>query len=37
MVKLSPLQGYQMEVVGAGENVGVIGAAVNASQAAKKS
>jgi predicted NBD/HSP70 family sugar kinase len=36
MVKLSPLQGYQMEVVGAGENVGVIGAAVNASQAAKK-
>jgi predicted NBD/HSP70 family sugar kinase len=33
MVKLSPLQGYQMEVVPAGEHVAVIGAAVNASQA----
>jgi predicted NBD/HSP70 family sugar kinase len=37
MVKLSPLQGYQTEVVPASENVGVIGAAVNASQAANKS
>ncbi len=33
MVKLSPLQGYQLEVVPAGENVAIIGAAVNASQA----
>ena len=34
MVKLSPLQGYQVEVVPAGENVAaIIGAAVNASQA----
>lgn len=33
MVKLSPLQGYQVEVVPAGENVAVIGTAVNASQA----
>jgi glucokinase len=34
MVKLSPLQGYQVEVVPGGEAVAVIGAAVNASQAA---
>ena len=34
MVKLSPLQGYQVEVVPGGEEVAVIGAAVNASQAA---
>jgi glucokinase len=34
MVKLSPLQGYQVEVVQGGEAVAVIGAAVNASQAA---
>lgn len=33
MVKLSPLQGYQVEVVPAGESVAIIGAAVNASQA----
>jgi predicted NBD/HSP70 family sugar kinase len=33
MVKLSPLQGYQVEVVPAGENVAVVGAAVNAFQA----
>ena len=33
MVKLSPLQGYQVEVVPAGESVAVVGAAVNASQA----
>jgi glucokinase len=33
MVKLSPLQGYQVEVVPAGEHVAIIGAAVNASQA----
>jgi predicted NBD/HSP70 family sugar kinase len=37
MVKLSPLQGYQIEVVPSSEHVGVIGAAVNASQAASKS
>jgi predicted NBD/HSP70 family sugar kinase len=37
MVKLSPLQGYQIEVVPSSEHVGVIGAAVNASQAANKS
>jgi predicted NBD/HSP70 family sugar kinase len=37
MVKLSPLQGYQIEVVPSGDHVGVIGAAVNASQAASKS
>ncbi|HMF77856.1 MAG TPA: ROK family protein [Bryobacteraceae bacterium] len=34
MVKLSPLQGYQVEVVSGGEEVATIGAAVNASQAA---
>jgi predicted NBD/HSP70 family sugar kinase len=37
MVKLSPLQGYQIEVVPSSSHVGVIGAAVNASQAAAKS
>jgi len=37
MVKLSPLQGYQVEVVPGGEAVAVIGAAVNASQAANGS
>lgn len=37
MVKLSPLQGYQVEVVPAGDNVAIIGAAVNASQAAQRS
>ncbi len=36
MVKLSPLQGYATEVVPGGEAVAVIGAAVNASQAAKR-
>jgi glucokinase len=36
MVKLSPLQGYQMEVVPAGEHVAIIGAAVNASQALER-
>ena len=30
MVKLSPLQGYQIEVVSGGEQVATIGAAVNA-------
>lgn len=34
MVKLSPLQGYNIEVVPSGESVAVIGAAVNAEQAA---
>lgn len=33
MVKLSPLQGYHVEVVRGGEHVAIIGAAVNASQA----
>lgn len=33
MVKLSPLQGYHVEVVPSGENVAIVGAAVNASQA----
>ncbi len=33
MVKLSPLQGYSMEVVPGGENVATIGAAVNAERA----
>lgn len=33
MVKMSPLQGYQVESVPGGEAVAVIGAAVNASQA----
>lgn len=37
MVKLSPLQGYALEVVPGGETVAVIGAAVNASQAAERS
>jgi glucokinase len=34
MVKLSPLQGYSVEIVPGGETVATIGAAVNASQAA---
>lgn len=33
MVKLSPLQGYSLEVVSGGEEIALIGAAVNASQA----
>lgn len=33
MVKLSPLQGYQVEVIPSDENAAIIGAAVNASQA----
>lgn len=37
MVKLSPLQGYSIEVVSGGESVATIGAAVNAAQAAEKS
>lgn len=37
MVKLSPLQGYSVEVVPGGEAVAVIGAAVNAAQAATRS
>lgn len=36
MVKLSPLQGYSVEVVKGGENVAIVGAAVNAAQAAEK-
>jgi predicted NBD/HSP70 family sugar kinase len=36
MVKLSPLQGYQVEVVPAGEHVAIVGAAVNASQALER-
>jgi predicted NBD/HSP70 family sugar kinase len=36
MVKLSPLQGYQVEVVPAGERVAMVGAAVNASQALER-
>lgn len=36
MVKLSPLQGYQVEVVPAGESVAMVGAAVNASQALER-
>ena len=36
MVKLSPLQGYQIEIVPGGENVATIGAAVNAAQAAER-
>ncbi|HLH02974.1 MAG TPA: ROK family protein [Bryobacteraceae bacterium] len=35
MVKLSPLQGYQIEVVPGGENVATIGSAVNAERAAR--
>lgn len=34
MVKLSPLQGYSLEIVPGGESVATIGAAVNAAQAA---
>ncbi len=37
MVKLSPLQGYSMEIVPGGESVATIGAAVNAGQLAGKS
>jgi glucokinase len=37
MVKLSPLQGYSVEVVPGGETVAAIGAAVNAAQAAERS
>ena len=37
MVKLSPLQGYSVEVVPGGEAVAAIGAAVNAAQAAGRS
>jgi predicted NBD/HSP70 family sugar kinase len=36
MVKLSPLQGYSLEVVPGGESVAVIGAAVNAAQASER-
>jgi predicted NBD/HSP70 family sugar kinase len=36
MVKLSPLQSYSLEVVSGGDSVAVIGAAVNALQAANK-
>jgi predicted NBD/HSP70 family sugar kinase len=36
MVKLSPLQGYSIEVVPTGESVATIGAAVNASQLASR-
>lgn len=36
MVKLSPLQSYQVEVVQGGESVATIGAAVNAAQAAAR-
>jgi glucokinase len=36
MVKLSPLQGYSVEVVSGGEAVAAIGAAVNAAQAAER-
>lgn len=36
MVKLSPLQGYSVQVVSGGEEVATIGAAVNASQAAER-
>jgi glucokinase len=37
MVKLSPLQGYSLEIVPGGESVAIIGAAVNAAQAAGRS
>jgi predicted NBD/HSP70 family sugar kinase len=37
MVKLSPLQGYQTEIVKGGENDAVVGAVVNAFQAADRS
>ena len=33
MVKLSPLQGYVFEVVPANDELGVVGAAINAAQA----
>lgn len=33
MVKMSPLQGYVLEVVAGGDEVGVVGAAVNALRA----
>jgi hypothetical protein len=33
MVKMSPLQGYVMEIVPGGDEVAVIGAAVNAMRA----
>jgi predicted NBD/HSP70 family sugar kinase len=36
MVKLSPLQGYSTEIVPGGENVALIGAVVNASQALER-
>lgn len=36
MVKLSPLQSYQVEIVQGGESVATIGAAVNAEQAAAR-
>lgn len=36
MVKLSPLQGYSAEIVPGGENVALIGAVVNASQALER-
>ena len=36
MVKLSPLQGYQIEVVPGGENVATIGSAVNAERAGSR-
>lgn len=36
MVKLSPLQGYQIEIVRGGEDVATMGAAVNAAQAAER-
>ena len=36
MVKLSPLQGYQIEVVPGGESVATIGSAVNAERAATR-
>ena len=37
MVKLSPLQGYALEVVTGGEDIATIGAAVNALQASERS
>jgi predicted NBD/HSP70 family sugar kinase len=36
MVKLSPLQGYSLEVVPGGEEIALLGAAVNAAQAAAR-
>jgi hypothetical protein len=35
MVKMSPLQGSRFEVIPASDEMGIIGAAVNAAQAAK--